>query len=376
MKFVKKLELGRLATFLPNKRLPIHNWFEYKEGFSRDLVSLLAETWGLGEGNLILDPFVGCGTVPLACKQLQIDSIGFDVHPIMLFASRVKLRDYNAEELRTSVRGLMKSKFERPTVEAPGFIMRVFPKPILEDIFFFKQKIQNIEDEAVREFLLLGLMNAAMQCSWVHKDGAAIKVVRRRGPPLRKALESQLMKMCGDVEKFRGNKARATVEKCDARELKLEDESVDAVITSPPYLGKKEYIHAHRIEQYLLGMDGPTKSQLIGVRETDASEEDFSGVNEFVEDKPLEAGLYFKDMLVAIKELYRVCMGGSRVCMVTSDGCFPEGVVDVCTTLSGLAERAGFKAKRAIVVNRRFCTTPTRRKIGTTREALLLWEKP
>ncbi len=374
MKIVEKLRLGRLATFILNKRLPVHNWFYFKEAFSRDLVLLLAETWGLGEGDLVLDPFVGCGTTPLACKQLGVDSIGYDIHPIMLFASRVKLRDYNAEELGEAVRGLIKSKFERPEVEVPSFVARVFREPVLEDIAFFKRKILEVEDEGIREFLLLGLMNAAMRCSWAHKDGAAIRVVKKPVPPLRKALKRQLLRMCGDVERFEGEASRVTIEHCDARKLKLADESVDAVVTSPPYLNKREYIHAYRIEQQLLDLGAPAQEQLIGVREEGAVE-DFSEVGEFVEGKPLETKLYFNDMFAALQELYRVCKPGAKVALVTSDACSREGVVEVCVPLSELAERAGFKAKRILVVNRRFCTTPARKKVGVTREGLLLWEK-
>jgi len=334
VKIVERLKLGKLATFLINKRLPVYNWFYFKEAFSRDL----------------------------------------DVHPIMLFASRVKLRDYDVEELRAAVRVLMKSKFEKLEFEVPGFVARVFPKFLLEDIAFFKREILEVENEKVREFLLLGLMNAAMRCSWAHKDGAAIRVVKKPVPPLRKALKRQLLRMCGDVERFKGKACRVTVEHCDARKLKLADESVDAVVTSPPYLNKREYINAYRIEQQLLDLDAPASNQLIGVREGGAVE-DFSEVGEFVEGKPLEAKLYFRDMFVVLQELYRVCKHGAKVCLVTSDGCFPEGVVEVCETLSKLAERTGFRAKRVIVVNKRFCTTPARKKVGIARESLLMWER-
>ncbi|GAG79540.1 unnamed protein product, partial [marine sediment metagenome] len=126
------------------------------------------------------------------------------------------------------------------------------------------------------------------------------------------------------------------------------------------YLNKREYINAYRIEQQLLDLDAPASNQLIGVREGGAVE-DFSEVGEFVEGKPLEAKLYFRDMFVVLQELYRVCKHGAKVCLVTSDGCFPEGVVEVCETLSKLAERTGFRAKRVIVVNKRFCTTPASR---------------
>jgi DNA modification methylase len=374
LKIVEKLRLGRLATPLPDRRRPIYNWLSMKEAFSRDLVCLLAETWRL-EGDFVLDPFSGVGTTPLACKELGLDCVGFDVHPMMLLASRVKLRDYAAEELKGAIESLMGPKFEKTEVEVPGFVARVFPKSILEEIFSFREKIAEVADDGVREFMLLGLAIAAMKCSWVYKDGAAIKVVKRSVPPLRKTLEQQLLLMCHDIERFTAKPANVRVERCDARELKLEDESVDAVITSPPYLRKQEYTHVYQIEQWILGLEAPRADELIGVRAGDACAEDFSKIAEFVEGRPLEAKLYFKDMFMVLQELYRVCRHGAKVCLVTSDGCFPEGVVEVCETLSRLAERAGFRAKRMIVVNKRFCTTPARKKIGVARECLLTWER-
>jgi len=374
LKIVEKLQLGRLATPLPDRRRPVYNWFSMKEAFSRDLVCLLAETWRL-EGDFVLDPFSGVGTTPLACKELCLDCVGFDVHPMMLLASRVKLRDYAAEELKRAVGDLMEARFERTEVEVPSFVARVFPRPILEEIFSFRKKIAEVADDGVREFMLLGLAIAAMKCSWAHKDGAAIKVVKHPVPPLQKTLEQQLLLMRHDLERFTTKPANVRVERCDARELKLEDESVDAVITSPPYLRKQEYTHAYRIEQWILGFEAPRADELIGVRAGDAGEEDFSKIAEFVEGRPLEAKLYFKDMFMVLQELYRVCRHGAKVCLVTSDGCFPEGVVEVCETLSRLAERAGFRAKRMIVVNKRFCTTPARKKIGVARECLLTWER-
>lgn len=372
MRITKNLRLGRLVTFAPNRGLPIHNWFQFKEGFSRDLVFMLAESFGLREGDWVLDPCCGCGTTLLAYKQLGINSVGFDVHPIMVFVSKVKARDYDVDALRLASKELLKAKFERPGVEAPGFVSRAFPRPVLEDVMFFKRAIAEVDDEAVRDFLSLGLMSAAMKCSWACKDGAAIKVVERSAQPLRWALKAQLARMCRDVERFEGKRCQTVIERCDARELKLKDESVDAAITSPPYLWKGEYIGAFRIEQWILGLDGPDPSQLIGA---DANSEDFSEVEGFVEGLPESARIYFRDIALVVKELYRVCKPGARVCLVTSDGCSPEGVVEVCTRLSRIAEEIGFRARRMIVVNRRYCTTPARRKIGVTQESLLLWSK-
>ncbi len=374
MKTLENLRLGGLVNPLIDFKRPVYNWFAMKESFSSGLVRLLAETWRLEKGDVVLDSFCGAGTTPLACRELGLDCVGFDVHPVSLFASRVKLREYNIEGLKEFAGELLGSRPDPEEVDVPGFVTRVFPNRVLRDILAFRQVAEEVNDDDARDFLLLGLANAAMRCSWAHKDGAAIKVVKRPLPSFRKALKRQLFSMFTHLGEFKVKQSTIRIEHSDAREMKLTDESVDAVITSPPYLGKHEYIHAYRIEQWLLGLKGPSANNLIGFRSTDVGE-DFSGVEGKIGDKSLEVNHYFKDMLAAIKELYRVCRSGCKLCLVVSDGCFRDGVVDVCVQLSKLAEIVGFKAKRVITVNSRYCTTPSRRKIGTTREALLLWVK-
>ena len=95
----EKPEWGSLATYIPNKKLPVYNWFYYKEGYGRDLVFRLIEKFGLKKGDNVLDPFCGVGTTLLACRQKGIRSIGFDVQPPAVFASLVKVRDYDIKAL-------------------------------------------------------------------------------------------------------------------------------------------------------------------------------------------------------------------------------------------------------------------------------------
>jgi hypothetical protein len=244
---------------------------------------------------------------------------------------------------------------------------------LLADVVFLKHEISGTESKEIREFLLLGLLNAIFSSGGVYKDGAVLKA-RRPAVPLREVFKRELLRMCTDVKHFKPKSCEVRIEHRDARNLGL-DESVGAVITSPPYLQKKEYIRAYALEKWLFELGEPKLEELIGVRAKGAPEEDFSKIVG-LEDEPLEAKLYFKDMFDFLLELHRVCKPGAKVCIVTSDGCFRKGVVEVCVRLSKLAEDAGFKPKRILIVNERWCTTPSRRKLGIMRESLLMWEKP
>lgn len=374
MRVSERLDLGRLATSQLNKNLPVYRWFLFKEGFSRDLVFLLAKTFQLGQRDLILDPFCGSGTVPLACKQLGINCVSFDVHPIMLFASRVKIRDYDADEIKKESKRLLKLKFERPQFNLPDYLSRFFPVSVLEDIIFFKERILELKDENLRDFFLLALMNTAIRCSYAYKDGAVLKVRKRPLPYFRGEFRRRVAQMRHDLMRFDKKSCSIEIRRGDARRLELPDESVDAIITSPPYLGKTEYIHSFRIEQELfLDWEEDMSSFIqLGARDRGG---DVDEVKEVVGELSEEALNYFVDMWAVLKEMYRVCKHNSKVALVTSDGCSREGVIEVCQRLSGLAEKVGFRAKKMIILNKRFCTAPSRRKLGVTNESLLVWEK-
>jgi DNA modification methylase len=105
--FELRYDLWRLATFLPNENYPVHRWFHFKEGFSRDLVELLARRFGLSEGDVVLDPFVGSGTTPLTCMELGLEGIGIDASPLMVMISLAKTRKYDPVALEASAQRVL-----------------------------------------------------------------------------------------------------------------------------------------------------------------------------------------------------------------------------------------------------------------------------
>ncbi|MEM5812646.1 MAG: DNA methyltransferase [Candidatus Aenigmatarchaeota archaeon] len=382
-RIVEKTEWGPLATFVPNKKEPVYNWLYYKEGFSRELVLKLIKTFSLKGGMLVLDPFCGVGTTLLACKEMGINSFGFDVHPVAVFASQVKTRDYETGILKQEIKNLIKAKFKPPkNLPESSIVRRVFPRKVLEDVVFFRDIILENSDRKVRDFLILGLMNASIKCSYAHKDGAVIKVMKKPIPPLRDMLRRQLFRMVNDLEKIKTERCEISSSFGDARSLPIDDEIVDAVITSPPYLNKIEYTKVYEIEQELFlskVQNLPPLRSYIGVS-FNRLEKDIPKLErvldyETAKSLPLESVPYFVDMFQSIEEMFRVCKKGSKIGMVVGNGCFPTGVVDSDIILSNMAECLGFKVEKILVLNKRWCTRNRVEKVGITRESLLLWEK-
>lgn len=368
-----KPDWGVLATFIPNKKTPVYNWLYYKEGYSAELVFKLLEMFSVKEGQTVLDPFAGVGTTLLACKQRGVNAVGFDVSPIAAFASSVKTRDYDVNKLREAARALLDNRFEKPRkAEAPAIVKKCLSTYALDDIMFFRRFINQVEDEDVRNFLLLGLVNAAMKVSWAWKDGGVIKVKKHPSPPLRKMLSKMLSRMIRDLERLETKRAEIKVEMGDARRLPLEDNSIDAVITSPPYLNQIDYQKVYAIENWIIsGETAPSVRSFIGG--ATELEESFLAERKL----PVQAQLYFKDMNAALSELWRVCKGGAGVAIVVGNAYFapPYEPVESDVVLAELAERIGFKVEKILVLNQRAALKNRTEKVGLLRESLVFLRK-
>ena len=366
-------ELKDLVTFVPNKSEPFHNWYYYKEGFSRGLVNFFISRFGIAKENLVLDPFCGVGTTLLACKQAGLRAAGFDVSPLAVFVSQVKTANYNLESLEEAARHALKWKFERPrNLPSSPWLKRAFSKYALEDIFFYKEKITHIENPVERNFLALGLMDSAIKCSYITKDGAVVKIHKGAVAPVGKIFKYKIRRMLRDLRESKIENIEMLPEVGDARNLQLADGSIDFIITSPPYLNKIEYTNIYKTE-YELFFDLPaTKLRAhIGDRV-----EEISDNLEIEEIKNLPiAQAYFSDMKKVLLELKRVCKNGAKLAVVIGGGCFPDRAVLTDKIFARLAEQAGFSVKEILVARNSWCTKNRTEKVGEIRESAVVLEK-
>jgi len=372
----EKPEWGENATFVPNKFSPVYNWFYYKEGYSRNLVLDVLDMFKFGEkakkgsGGFVLDPFCGVGTTNLACRERGINSVGFDVSPLALFAATVKCRSYDVAKLREAFASLRQSRFEMPDrLVVPGDIRRFFNPHTLDDVLFFRSQMNRIQDHEIRDFFRLALITTATRCSYMFKDGGALKIKKHPVPPFRKVYFAHIKRMMHDLKKLKTKKCKTIITEGDARHLRLQDKSIDCVITSPPYLNKIEYTKIYRVEEALF----------FGSRDAEHGIRSFIGTKAEPEmlfpDLPLVANAYFSDMSRVLKELHRVCKPGAKLALVVGNGCFPDRVVDSDVLLAQLAEQAGFDVKNILVLNKRWCMRNRVEKVGVLRESMVVLEK-
>src|SRR3989344_2903040 len=354
-KVEERLDWRELATFVPNKTQPIYNWFYYKEGFAKEFVEKLIEMFGLKEGDTVLDPFCGSGTTLLDCKQNNINSIGLDVLPTAVFASQVKTINYSTEELREEAKMLFRRKFRKLEWEFPKIMRGMINKYALDDIAFFSSMIDGLRN---KDFFTLALLNASIKVSWAWKDGGVIKIKKHPVPPLRKLFQRVVYKMIKDLEESLPSGASVRVLQQDAREISLDDDSIDAVITSPPYLNNIDYTRLYAIEDFFMKMRHvPALRSFVGVRESQE-----------------QAEAYFDDMKDVISEMHRVCKPGARAAIVIGNA-YIKKEIETDFILAHMAGEIGFDVEKICVLNKRFALENRTVKVGTLRESLIILRK-
>lgn len=142
----------------------------------------------------------------------------------------------------------------------------------------------------------------------------------------------------------------------DCRWLPLEDDSIDLIVTSPPYANALDYMRAHKFSLCWLGY--PVKalamhrSQYIGAeRWTDGegvpTPADVAATVGLVARKDPQRGRvlqrYFRDMGLAIREMRRVLRSGRAAVIVAGPSTVRGVAVPTHQHLAAIGEQAGFQ---------------------------------
>jgi len=228
-----------------------HWIYPYKGKFHPQMVRAALNIIGLEPGETVLDPFVGSGTTALEAQLLGINCVGFDASPLCVLQSGVKTASHEVvDKIRERCEALR--RVNRANMS-------------LEDA---TSAISADTDQRVADFFRLAQLVALSDSVRRRKDVAAAL-----------ASKTELMvQSVTDYDQIRKDLSltlgRATIERGDARTLPVRDNSIDGIVTSPPYAIALDYIKndAHalqalglntsEIREQFIGLRGPTKDRV------------------------------------------------------------------------------------------------------------------
>jgi hypothetical protein len=196
-----------------------------------------------------------------------------------------------------------------------------------------------------------------------HFVGSAREVVRRHGT----------------LGKKRPTAKDLDLGRADARVLPLEDDSIDMVMTSPPYLVAIDYLRGHRMSLVWMGHTLPDLRELRGTaigseRSRQSAEEDHEELIARVlgDDASKRAtGVlrrYVFDLASVMSETIRVLRSRGTATFVVADATLFGTRVAVSEIIDDLAQKAGFELTewiaRELPADRRYLPPPSSKHTG------------
>lgn len=272
------------------------------------------------ENGIVLDPFCGTGTVLLEAALSGRTAWGADANPLAELITNVKTNYVPSEILtNTMAEVLRRAKLYRRQAEHPEAVAVWYSPNSLKQLTNIQRSVGEIEDASVRPFFELCFSCVARKVSYadpsisvpVHWNPERFSSNPSREEEVRKKLDS--LKTVNVYAKFevicKANIARvgtlngmiredvARVVSNDARQLGLDDNSVDLILTSPPYAGAQKYIRASWLNLYWLNL-----VSLEGVRELKRHN---IGREDYKKDEVFESYTGIKAADAVLKDLYQ-----------------------------------------------------------------------
>ena len=275
--------LGSLVVSGANENLPIHRWFKYKEAYSAQLLHRILP-YAEGEatsGLVLLDPYCGVGT-SLLSAQLNPGFISFatgiERNPFVAFVARTKLGwpTIETKELeRIGIAVLAAANETSPTLPELSSIRtgRCISRHIAGRLLSIRDAILDFPESTTRDALLVGLAAAIEPLSRVRKDGRALRLVDRSHQHVVPLLRQKWVEIQLDVSRMQAayrNLVKTRVQEGDGRTLGaagIEINSIDLVLTSPPYPNNIDYSEVYKLELWLLGFVN-SSSQFLRLRKS------------------------------------------------------------------------------------------------------------
>ena len=261
-------------AFASNKTQPIHRWIPWIAGFSSDFVKDALDKY-MNQAGVVLDPFCGVGTTLIEAVLQGHNAIGFEVNPYAALAACAKVNAHrvypqrlHAEILRfqTFFGDKAPSDYEPHCTPPEGFKTRgEFYSPAV------LRKVLIVQDftETVKEPLILDLFRLAFAATMIRYSNYSYEpsLGRRASAgkeeikdfPVARAMLDKLEEMAADIRWIRAHlpstqtEAQIINDSFFQQQNYLKAESIDLIVTSPPYLNNYHYNRNTRPQMYWLG---------------------------------------------------------------------------------------------------------------------------
>jgi methylase of polypeptide subunit release factors len=250
-----------LDSYKAATRHPVHSFHRYFGKLIPGIPKFAIESFSK-PGDLVLDPFCGSGTTLVEAFLAGRRSVGTDINPLATFVSKVKTTPIEASTLESALTEIMwgwRAAACGSLDRDDPYVVNInhwFRPEVKSQLHVLREVIRQIEDNAVREFFLgvfsafiRGVSNADPQHVFpgyskrMRALDAAGRVINVEDSFLRAS-----RKRIKAVAALPHDGSAPQIYSGPLEEASIQNESVDLVVTNPPYISSIRYLETMKIE--------------------------------------------------------------------------------------------------------------------------------
>ena len=395
-----------------------HNFHSFPAKFPPKLPRKFIEEL-TSPGDVVLDPMMGSGTTVLEAYLSGRRGVGFDIDPLALMLTKAKVTSLNArviarvgsrilEQAQLAARGqrheLVRELENRWDAKTRDFIDYWFAPETQIDLLALITEIEQIEDAELKTFFELAfsaiiitksggvslafdlahtrphrakvvigtsgevILGSELAASSSHRVGFVTKTLRSPFREFKKRVEQNLRGLleCNSARlqpyleglfELEPDRIEPHVALGSAQGLPLDDDSIDLIVTSPPYASNAiDYMRAHKFSLAWMGYPvdelGRKRKEYIGGEAVtgfdfedlpDETKAVVGDISDRDEKKGRALRRYFSEMTRTLREMFRVLRPGKAAIVVVGSSIMRGRDTETHTCVAEIGRQIGFE---------------------------------
>ena len=364
-----------------------HSYHRYPAKFIPQLVEKLLDEYIKNDTAFINDPFMGSGTTIVSALSNGFIASGTDINRIAHLITKVKSTPIEPELLTNKLNNFRKKiSFLNSDNESFLFAEKkvepFIPNTHLDRIkYWFKEEniiklgqilriIYQEENQDIQNFLLVAFSHILKNCSiWLQKSTKPTRDLKKKVADPYRIITRHLKKMQrgnniyfnlipsnvkNDTKKF------LNIKISDAKHQPIENNSVDLIVTSSPYVTSYEYADLHQLSSIWLDLVDDLKEykkEFIGtsykgynnkILTSDIAKKIVEKMSNKNRKKAKEIEAFFIDMQEVIQESFRILKINGRACYVIGNTSLRGVSILNAEVFAEIMINIGFKLDRII----------------------------
>jgi DNA modification methylase len=323
----------------------------------------------------VLDPMCGSGTTLIESVLLNRNALGIDIDPLARKISKVATTPMDDSRLNMLERDFLNHiDAYKGKVSVEDYSFDWFPnyelwfrKDVLADVFFIRDEAKvYLADEDLQDIVQVALASIIKEVS--NTDPRDIFPEINHEKPInqdadvfksfKKALRASVRKVRKFTQKYNENKATAKIIGSDARKINLPNESVNLIVTSPPYAYAMDYARIHKLVFFaVLGMPNEkllklsrqyvgtdrvsTQTKMTDFKRLEFARDFIEALKQERKSRAIALWKYLVDMRDITAECTRVLKGGGHFVYVIGNATLRGKEFSTANSLRKISESYG-----------------------------------